>query len=72
MIPYCDCAEIKDSKGNEYKRVPEWHDCDYIKKRNKLIKEAYAYAEENSRDPYQFTQVFSTKMDQLAIERKLV
>jgi len=72
MIPYCDCVEIKDKNGIEYKRIPEWHNCDYIKNRNKLIKVAELFAEENSSDPYQFTKVFSTKMDSLAKEYGLV
>jgi hypothetical protein len=78
VLAYCSCPEIKDKNGDEYSRIPQWHNCDYIRKRNRLIKEAEAYALDNSKKPngkmdgYKFTQVFSTKMDQLAKEAKLV
>ena len=78
VLSYCSCAEIKDKNGDEYNRIPQWHNCDYIRKRNKLIKDAEAYAIENCKKPngkldgYKFTQVFSTKMDSLAKETRLV
>ena len=77
MIPYCDCAEIKDSKGNEYKRVPEWHDCEYIRKRNKLINDAHEYATRNAMnngklDTDKFTKIFSRQMDKMAYEAGIV
>jgi hypothetical protein len=67
-----------DSNGIDYKSVPEWHDCDYIHNRNKLIPIAEKYAEEKATSEnggvcsYKFTQYFSTKMDQLAKEHGLV
>jgi len=72
LMAYCNCAEILDKSGKEYPRIPVWHNCDYIKKRNKLIPQALAYAEANTTNPYQFTQAFSNKMDALAKEAKLV
>jgi len=78
MLPYCSCLEIKDSQGEDYRNVPEWHNCHYINERNKLIPIAEKYAEEKATtefghvDPYKFTQIFSTKMDQLAFEHGLV
>jgi len=78
ILAYCSCQEIKDSKGNEYSRIPEWHNCDYIRKRNRLIKEAEAFAEENAKDAngkvdgYKFSYIFSSHMDKLAYEKGLV
>jgi hypothetical protein len=78
MLPYCSCLEIKDSYGEDYKNVPQWHNCHYINERNKLIPIAERYAEENARtesgsvDTYRFTQIFSTKMDQLTKEYGLI
>ena len=78
MMPYCNCAEIKNGDGKDYNRVPEWHDCEYIYKRNKLIDEAEEFAIANATnengytDPYRFTQLFSNKMDQMAKENGLV
>lgn len=78
VLAYCNCQEIKDKNGNEYPRIPEWHNCDYIRKRNKLIPKAVAYAKANSyneqgiTDGYKFTQLLSVEMDRLAAEAKLV
>jgi len=78
MLPYCSCLEIKDSNGRDYESVPEWHNCHYINDRNKLIPIAEAYAEEKAKNDagiicsYKFTHIFSTKMDELAKEYKLV
>jgi len=77
VLAYCSCQEIKDSRGNEYSRIPEWHNCDYIRKRNKLISDAEVYAKALSTingkmDSYKFTQVFSNRMDLLAYESGLV
>jgi hypothetical protein len=78
ILAYCSCQEIKDSKGNEYHRIPEWHNCDYIRKRNKLIKQAEEYAEQVTKDEsgnvdgYKFSYVFSSQMDKLAYETGLV
>jgi hypothetical protein len=78
MLPYCSCLEIKDPDGKEYRNVPEWHNCDYINKRNMLIPIAEAYAEEKAKNEagivcsYKFTHIFSTKMDELAYEYGIV
>jgi len=78
ILAYCNCQEIKDKNGNEYPRIPEWHNCDYIRKRNKLIPKAELYAIENSKsvsgkvDGYKFTQLLSNEMDRLAAELGLV
>ena len=74
MKPYCNCAEIKDEEGNNYHSVPEWHDCQYIFARNQLIPTADEFAIANSTNdagflnPDRYTQLFSTKMDALALE----
>lgn len=78
ILAYCSCQEIKDSKGDEYRRIPEWHNCEYIRNRNKLIKDAEAYAEEKGKnehgnvDGYRFSYIFSSRMDKLAYETGLV
>jgi hypothetical protein len=70
--------EIKDSNGNEYRNVPQWHNCHYINERNKLIPIAEYWAEEKAKNEdgevcsYKFTQFFSNKMDELAKEYGLV
>lgn len=77
-MPYCSCAEIKNSLGKDIDSVPEWHNCHYINDRNKLIPIAEKYAEEKATSEnggvcsHKFTQYFSTKMDQLAKEHGLV
>ena len=78
MQPYCDCSEIKNKDGKDFHRIPEWHDCEYIRRRNLLIPQAEEFAKLNATneagftDPYRFTQLLSVKMDQLAKEHKLV
>jgi hypothetical protein len=77
ILAYCSCQEIKDSKGNEYSRIPEWHNCDYIRKRNKLIPQAEEYATaaafiNGKVDSYKFSYIFSSQMDKLAHETGLV
>ena len=42
-----------------------YHDCNYVKARNKLIPEAANEASEHSRNPYQWTRKFVEVMDRL-------
>lgn len=77
MMPYCSCAEIKDSFGKDVASVPVWHDCEYIAKRNKLIPEAWKKAlgltkENGELSEDRLTYVFSTLMDEAAKKEKLV
>jgi hypothetical protein len=77
-MPYCSCAEIKDSFGKDVVSVPEWHNCEYIAKRNLLIPKAWEKAmslakignDEVNAD--RLTYVFSTLMDEAAKEAKIV
>ena len=78
VLAYCSCAEIKDKNGDEYPRIPEWHNCDYIRKRNRLIPQAEEYAEANAKnehgkvDGYRFSYIFSSQMDKLVREAGLI
>jgi len=76
-LAYCSCQEIKDSQGNEYPHIPQWHNCDYIRKRNKFINDAHEYATRNAMDngrldTDKFTNIFSRQMDKMAYESGLV
>jgi hypothetical protein len=77
MMPYCSCAEIKNSFGKDVASVPEWHNCEYIAKRNKLIPEVWKKAlgminENGEPNEDRLTYVFSTLMDEAAKEAKIV
>jgi hypothetical protein len=78
MTPYCSCAEIKDRFGMEVASVPEWHNCEYIAKRNALIPEAWQKAmnlsktENNEVNADKLTYLFSRFMDQAAKEARIV
>jgi hypothetical protein len=78
MMPYCSCAEIKDSFGKDLASVPEWHNCEYIAKRNALIPEAWQKAmnlsktENDEVNADKLTILFSQFMDQAANKAKIV
>lgn len=73
MVPrYCNCQETAFLK-----EVPVWHDCEYIKSRNKLIPDAESEAKAMSKvggkmDQNRFTCLFSKFMDQAALEAGLL
>jgi hypothetical protein len=78
MMPYCSCAEIKNSQGKDVDSVPEWHNCEYISQRNSLIPKAMDKAtaesttESGVMDQAKFTYLFSVYMDQAAKEAGIV
>jgi hypothetical protein len=75
---HCDCLEIYKTDTEKYSFISDWHDCQYIKERNKLIVQAESYAVTNATSPSgkldgdKFTRLFSIEMDRLAKETKLV
>jgi len=76
-LAYCSCQEIKDKNGKEFERIPHWHNCDYIRKRNKLIPQAEEFAllysmKDGKMDTDKFTKIFSRQMDSLAFQAGLV
>jgi hypothetical protein len=54
---FCDCDETLDSKG-ERLPMPHGHDCEYVRQRNALIKEAerIATGQCGNGDPYRWTK----------------
>ena len=74
MMPYCSCKEIKDGFGKDVASVPQWHNCEYISKRNALIPKAMQKAWALSKtgneemDQNKFTYLFSQFMDEAALE----
>ena len=78
MMPYCSCKEIKDSFGKDVASVPQWHNCEYISKRNALIPKAMEKAralsktENGEMNQEKFTYLFSQFMDEAALEAGIV
>jgi len=65
-VRYCDCDEL--IIGGERTPMPHFHNCEYVRQRNSLIKEAerIATGQCGNADPYGWTKVFVAAMDKLA------
>ena|SRR5882724_7451210 len=66
-VRYCDCDEL--IIGGERTPMPHFHNCEYVRQRNSLIKEAerIATGQCGNGDPYRWTRIFVAAMDELAL-----
>jgi hypothetical protein len=71
---FCQCDELLDSNENR-RPAPKWHNCEYVRRRNLLIGDAFALAAQrvklNGRESpgehsAKWTRAFSMAMDELA------